>query len=605
MESALPAPSTPAAVTLPDADVPTELLPSSPRSTDSSTTDKADVSVSFSDTGDQSTLRHPKGKRKRTAAKDKSILESSYQANPKPDKTARLDIVRQVSLSEKEVQIWFQNRRQNDRRKSRPLSPQEIAALRYGGMHAFSSGPSTPFSLASLSQHSSFSSDGHDTSSPPHHQFTSASMTNVLPSTSPASSPDAAPQRVESSVQDMAAEYHQRTEETNPSWSGQSTAPATAVTSAPESHSFSRSIGSIGYLANRWNTLNSLTAPTSPRIGETSANNHSHLGREEPTRLENIVQPSYSTPLLPPPQQQTHVSSHQIKHRPFRLSLSLEGKAEFVSPVPHPPRLLRGRSRDVHAWESVCDAEARVDDELSAHAEQEASGSAIAAINLLRSTSALSNVSNASPSSGLQHNNQKRNTASRSALPREGAKRTKMARALSSVARMQNIPNPRGTWQPQDNIKDKTPLNEEKKKLKLSTLLSGNDSDKENWSPDGEGRVRPLASQPTKTARRPLPTSRNGTPRLLPRINGSKYKSSSQLSAVRGSKAGTFDGVDIYEDSAPRTSTPKRAPLSRAATAPATDDVERFMRGAQVSPSKKGDMDCIAGLLSLSQGNWR
>lgn len=32
------------------------------------------------------------------------------------------------------MQIWFQNRRQNDRRKSRPLSPQEIAALQYGSM---------------------------------------------------------------------------------------------------------------------------------------------------------------------------------------------------------------------------------------------------------------------------------------------------------------------------------------------------------------------------------------------------------------------------------------------------------------------------------------
>jgi hypothetical protein len=28
------------------------------------------------------------------------------------------------------------------------------------------------------------------------------------------------------------------------------------------------------------------------------------------------------------------------------------------------------------------------------------------------------------------------------------------------------------------------------------------------------------------------------------------------------------------------------------------------MRG-EVSPSKRGDLDCIQGLLSLSQGNWR
>ncbi|GJC91800.1 hypothetical protein ColKHC_00626 [Colletotrichum higginsianum] len=65
--------------------------------------------------------KHPKGKRKRTAAKDKSILEAAYIGNPKPDKAARLDIVKRVSLNEKEVQ--------------------EIAALRYGGMQILSSDP--------------------------------------------------------------------------------------------------------------------------------------------------------------------------------------------------------------------------------------------------------------------------------------------------------------------------------------------------------------------------------------------------------------------------------------------------------------------------------
>lgn len=40
-----------------------------------------------------------------TSAKDKVILESAYNANPKPDKAARLDIVKRVSLNEKEVQV--------------------------------------------------------------------------------------------------------------------------------------------------------------------------------------------------------------------------------------------------------------------------------------------------------------------------------------------------------------------------------------------------------------------------------------------------------------------------------------------------------------------
>lgn len=36
---------------------------------------------------------------------DKAILEAAYNANPKPDKAARLDIVSRVSLNEKEVQV--------------------------------------------------------------------------------------------------------------------------------------------------------------------------------------------------------------------------------------------------------------------------------------------------------------------------------------------------------------------------------------------------------------------------------------------------------------------------------------------------------------------
>jgi hypothetical protein len=40
------------------------------------------------------------------------------------------------------------------------------------------------------------------------------------------------------------------------------------------------------------------------------------------------------------------------------------------------------------------------------------------------------------------------------------------------------------------------------------------------------------------------------------------------------------------------------------AESPRDDEVSRFMCG-DVSPSKKGDMDCVAGLLSLSQGAWR
>ena len=37
---------------------------------------------------------------------DQTILEAAYSRDPKPDKAARLELVKQVSLGEKEVQVW-------------------------------------------------------------------------------------------------------------------------------------------------------------------------------------------------------------------------------------------------------------------------------------------------------------------------------------------------------------------------------------------------------------------------------------------------------------------------------------------------------------------
>lgn len=36
---------------------------------------------------------------------DHAILEAEYRQNPKPDKARRADIVKQVSMGEKEVQV--------------------------------------------------------------------------------------------------------------------------------------------------------------------------------------------------------------------------------------------------------------------------------------------------------------------------------------------------------------------------------------------------------------------------------------------------------------------------------------------------------------------
>ncbi|KAK3328830.1 hypothetical protein B0H66DRAFT_539427 [Apodospora peruviana] len=578
--------------------------------------------------------RHPKGKRKRTAAKDKSILEAAYNSNPKPDKAARLDIVKRVSLNEKEVQIWFQNRRQNDRRKSRPLSPQEIAALRYGGMQILSSDPASYNSSfdnnSNTSPLQSMSQPVQGVSSPP-------------PSEHACSSSSDEAEKVDDAPREPQSQPQKETECTAPTL--ESITPPQKETPARDPQFLSKSFsgGSVGYLANRWNQPSSLSTPST-------------LGRpgDDSFKLEpfpsSICSSSPSTgSVLPPPSSQSSQ---------FRISLSLEGKAEVVPDIPSPPRpstqppapidirpirrpnlarshsasspsvtlppfsvltnslpsssagpllprLARGRSRDVHAWEFCCDGENR-EDVLTAQAKHESSGSAIAAISLLRSTSSSSacNVSPLQPS-----NSAKRNAATSKAPPRTGlAKKAKLGRALSSVARLQtNVGS-------SVNVDRRTVVGrEDAAKVKVSMLVSpsGNESDKENWSPDEDGNPRftfsqpPAGASPVNNGRRPLPWSgvKNNPRRTTPGGRGILNESSRPL-LFGGNRSNTAPAgrggkhqkrgqspLEIFEDSEEVAEVPN-------------DEVERFMRG-EVSPSKKGDADAVAGLLSLSQGNWR
>ncbi|KAK3694935.1 hypothetical protein B0T22DRAFT_87551 [Podospora appendiculata] len=606
--------------------------------------------------------RHPKGKRKRTLAKDKSVLEAAYTANPKPDKAARLDIVKRVSLNEKEVQIWFQNRRQNDRRKSRPLSPQEIAALRYGGMQILSSdaisynssfstdiGSTSPAQNLSQSQpeqeqeqergHEQEQRQGqeHGSSSPPRseHSAHSESSSQGRQEAARIKAPQETPRRDEAEICFPAGLETVTPVQRDGSESGQQQ-PTQFLPS------------SVGYLSNRWNPASSFSTPST--LGRAVADESFKLESVEPSTCSS----SASLPqILPLP---TSQSSR------FRLSLSLEGKAEVVSAIPSPPRfsaptpptaelrafgpvprpnfqrsrsasslvttlppisaltgslpvstlgvlppcLTRGRSRDVHAWEFCCDAENR-EDALTAQAKHESSGSAIAAISLLRSTSASGCGSPLQPSSSA-----KRNAATSKAAPRpeQANKKAKLGRALSSVARLQTNTGLGNKKQTEKAVQS------DNEKFKVSMLVSpsGNESDKENWSPDEDGNPCFSFQQPSFTSgisgRRPLPsgTSREDkrNPRRTPgRSVLQEYRSPTFQLSTRANTAPAYgrkprrdnkhgqSTLDIFEDSE-----------INCPGSPREDEVERFMRG-EISPSKKGDAAAVAGLLSLSQGNWR
>ncbi|KAM0512255.1 hypothetical protein ACHAPE_009071 [Trichoderma viride] len=514
--------------------------------------------------------KHPKGKRKRTATKDKMILEEAYSINPKPDKQARLEIVNRVSLNEKEVQIWFQNRRQNDRRKSRPLSPQELAALRFSGMHNITSDPITSRSIVVELDPSAFYPSDHSPSPPhfptspihahPHHGAGEA--IHATPASRYASQPFSTSNQPHVTPQRPMFPHPQ--EDAN-----------------HPSQSFS---SSVGYLANRWNLGNTYATPLSRDntykfdpfypsscSSNTSGANRSHmrlsLSLEGKAELvpNNQSSPSRETPSRP---------SSTLPSLSLRRGLQRSHSALPAVTLPPistltnslPPHLVLGRSRDVHAWELCADSETR--DELTAQAEHESSGSAIAAISLLRSTSSI-----------MQPNTAKRNASlTKFARPRQ-IKKPRFNRTTSSVARLETC------WASDEKSRESCHA-----KMNVSMLVSPSDSDKENWSPRRDGS--------SAEGRRQMPPGspiRSQSARRIGRV-------------LQGRKSPAFlmrsNTVPSEARSPVKTGIHTLADLEPKAESPRDDEVSRFMCG-EVSPSKRGDMDCVAGLLSLSQGAWR
>lgn len=408
-----------------------------------------------------------------------------------------------------------------------------------------------------------------------------------------------------------------------------------------------------------------------PRPPRTRSSTHANVYRHE--FLSAAARPSSAAPVLPPP-----LSSG------FRLSMSVEGKAELVpqpspprvspsalsdshpdpfdrpslhrsrsaaacvtlppistltasldtnpsrsiieAPPPHQPQprlpqsLHRSRSRDVHAWEMACEANIEPRDELTAYAARESSGSAIAAISLLRTLSSSSHSGLNHGSGVLQPNGAKRN-ARPNGQANHNAKKPKLSRASSSVGRLQtNFVNTTADKPPVR--REQTPVEvDDLKKSKVSILFSpgGNDSDKENWSPVKEGRQTFHGASRPANGRRPLPSEPTSRPaglhkprRSMGRVLGDASNRSllgrARTAPTSRRKRGSTP-VSIFEDGASGeagadASEGESEGEDRGRNAIEDDEVERFMRG-EVSPSKKGAASAIAGLLALSQGNWQ
>lgn len=281
----------------------------------------------------------------------------------------------------------------------------------------------------------------------------------------------------------------------------------------------------------------------------------------------------------------------------IRLSMSVDGKAEVVTDkepaslltdLNLKPRLrgslqrsqsavepnnlalgsrrgsITGRSRDARTWEFYCDSDAR--NALTAHAEREQSGSAVGPIGLIR---ARNNKAIGQTTSKRNANPSQREPTKRQKPQDPLAKKPKLARTISSVARLQSVKN----IQKQDmKGEDKFPA---------VLYEDGSDSDKENWEPGTQ-------------------TSRERRPRRL--VNPQIRRRLLEESRNHPSLSSSLGTLMNRENVNPRHSRPNTSRNHEANTPKIDAEVAKFMCEQPTEITE--DLDCVQNLLSLSQAAW-
>ncbi|KAH0537689.1 hypothetical protein FGG08_005554 [Glutinoglossum americanum] len=552
-------------------------------------------------------------KRRRTSPEDQSILEAEYEKNPKPDKAARMEIVSRVALGEKEVQIWFQNRRQNTRRKSRPLLPHEImpspqinssaeainSAARIStdkGQFGSSSSAYSPQGDSTVSVTVEARNYGHRAAN-----GGDRSQSNTIATAQPLYNCDLKLKagvngKDQDGIRNMLSLRPNgclRSQGTinrdEPDIAASKDIPNIQNLEPPQEQPYPLKPG-LGYISNRRNIFSgNKSLPNAARSTVLSS------------RQDSIhhAHPQGGTKPLPLLRRTSSL---------VRLSLSLDGKAEVVmneeesltlpqpvtwkAPVPRAGGLQRsksavditeklgqrgaplpgsaiGRSRDARTWEFYCDNEAR-----SVLSSQENNGSASEAINLLRSRKR----------NPLQPSMNKRNAQLGTQEP---SKRLKAASASTQKKRLVRTASVPARLQTAMGNKAREPT-----KPKVSTLGSDipdiqdnlGDSDKENWIPGMK-----------KTAEQCQPENWPVKPIL---------GESKSILGHKISFAATMDRERL-----------RQRHISRPYLIPGLDvDIEEPKEGIDSTGRESGsnssvsgeeELDCVQNLLSLREGCWR
>ncbi|KAK5124711.1 hypothetical protein LTR85_001424 [Meristemomyces frigidus] len=525
-------------------------------------------------------------KRKRTCAADQEVLEAAYKRDPKPDKAARLEIVKLVSLGEKEVQIWFQNRRQSSRRKSRPLLPHEIAQYQL----ARSEHPPQMYTPdeAADNEHDGeirYSLDTQEEqpqrtlSLPP----VSSEPVGELQSSAAASEPKETGEKAHSLQLQPFSVASGHTEQAVLGDRPQTASAIPVPYAANESHH-------IGYLANRRSAPSlrlsqtqqdaspALEAAPQPTPAPATADSYRRLKKASSyVRLSTsfdgkatVVTKDGSSPSPPRASQVLLPSSNGVPIAP--LHLSAVDQASQSAARASLQRSSSGRSRDSRAWEFWCDKDART--ELEDKAQKDSSGSAADAIGLLRSASGRS-ILGAIPA---KRNSLLTRHPSEVKRAKTEFKRGPLQRSNTSLGRLQGGLGgaASSTAKPRPKLKYSESA--------VSVYIPGNDSDKENWSPEAD---IPHGSHPTSSAPAGPPVSGRAALGEKRNVGDGHAKRTAGRSMLKASS-----GV---------------VPDSENADPEADPELAAFMGSARKSnsTSSEDDLDCVQGLLSLSQGNWR
>lgn len=492
------------------------------------------------------------------------------------------------ALCARVFQIWFQNRRQNDRRKSKPLQPHELLAprvvadqLRHQNSDDSGSGV----------EHSDDHDHGHDK------DLTTESLDDGALQSSFESDPvsagdkDEPEQELQSSQTSLATEssqVHQQQIDTDPEpesmQSFQGTQPdASQMNSAKRKRPVTDLRGDVSEAQQvlETNASKDVKSPPSLRIsmsfdGEAMVRKEGEL-TPSPPKGRNALRISMSSDgkAVIRGDDEPSPSKNRISMFSTRKSRFAGLRRSSSAILPRTPRVstgererVFGRSRDPRNWESVFDTDARsaLSTPASTQSAPHTASPGLFRRSLTRTHSARQNIlaanSPAHPDTPVP-------------LQTGADKRRKLSRTVSSLGRLEsNRGNPMGNISGNPLKLSKVLTNTKKD----SEDLEYGDSDKENWVPGTR----------MSNIRRRTTTSHNTRP-VLKESNGRDSRVNQNLGAA-GKRSRLHQG-----------------PQQRKASAPEVgSEVSSFMAGSGGgSASQEEDLDCIQGLLSLSQGAWR